>query len=222
MFDKFTETDIADILMYAESRDKIADLLVKICQDNGFEGVVLEVWFQLAGRIKDTHLLLLVEHLGKYTALAHNSFCGSFLSTLISAKVLQMNGLETILVVPPLRDDKAHLELFSSKHFEALYPLIAAFSLVTYDFSNPQRPGANSPLHWIKHAVKHVCPETLTNFKTKRQKILIGMNLYGMDYTLSGGDSGPIVGHQFLDLLKNLKGRLVHDEHDEENFFEIK
>lgn len=134
--------------------------------------------------------------------------------------MLQLNGLKTILVVPPLRDDKAHLELFSSKHFEALYPLISAFSLVTYDFSNLERPGANSPLHWIKHAVEHVCPETLTNFKTKRQKILIGMNLYGFDYTTMGG--GPIVGHQFLDLLKNLKGRLVHDEHDEENFFEIK
>lgn len=140
----------------------------------------------------------------------------------ILAKVLKVNGLDTILVVPPLRDDKAHLDLFSSKHFEALYPLIAAFSLVTYDFSNPQRPGANSPLHWIKHAVEHICPDTLTNFKTKRQRILIGMNIYGMDYTLSGGDSGPIVGHQFLDLLKNVKGRLIHDEHDEENFFEIK
>lgn len=70
MFDKFTESDIADVLTYAESRDKIADLLVKTCQDNGFDGVVLEVWFQLAGRIKDTHLLLLVEHLGKYTHLS--------------------------------------------------------------------------------------------------------------------------------------------------------
>lgn len=207
--------------MYAESRDKIADILVRTCQDNGFDGVVLEVWFQLAGRIKDTHLLLLVEHLGNY-AYIHIILSNSVVSNFILAKVLQMNGFETILVVPPLRDDKAHLELFSSKHFEALYPLIAAFSLVTYDFSNAQRPGANSPLHWIKHAVEHVCPETLTNFKTKRQKILIGMNLYGMDYTLSGGDSGPIVGHQFLDLVKNLKGRLVHDEHDEENFFEIK
>lgn len=51
---------------------------------------------------------------------------------------------------------------------------------------------------------------------------MIGLNLYGNDYTLEGGDSGAIVGHQFLDLLKHLKGRLVHDEHDEENYFEIK
>lgn len=76
MFDKFTESDIADVLMYAESRDKMADLLVRTCQDNDFDGVVLEVWFQLAGRIKDTHLLLLVEHLGNYahSHIINNSF----------------------------------------------------------------------------------------------------------------------------------------------------
>lgn len=45
--------------------------------------------------------------------------------------------------------------------------------------------------------------------------------MYGNDYTLEGS-SGAIVGNQFLDLLKHLKGRLIHDEHDEENFFEIK
>lgn len=134
---------------------------------------------------------------------------------------MRVNGLDTILVVPPPRDEST-MNYFSSKHFEALYPIITAFSLVTYDFSSAERPGANSPLHWIKHSVEHICPETLSNYKLKRQKILIGMNMYGMDYTLSGGDSGPIVGHQFLDLLKNVKGRLIHDEHDEENFFELK
>lgn len=46
--------------------------------------------------------------------------------------------------------------------------------------------------------------------------------MYGNDYTPEGGSSGAIIGNQFLDLLKNFKGRLVHDDHDEENFFEIK
>lgn len=64
VFDKFHETDIADVLTYAESRDQIAELLVQTCKGNGLNGVVLEVWFQLAGRVKDKHLILLVEHLG--------------------------------------------------------------------------------------------------------------------------------------------------------------
>lgn len=46
--------------------------------------------------------------------------------------------------------------------------------------------------------------------------------MYGNDYTLEAGDSGAIVGSQFINLLKLLKGRLLHDEHDEENYFEVK
>lgn len=45
--------------------------------------------------------------------------------------------------------------------------------------------------------------------------------MYGNDYKLEG-DSGAIIGSQFLDLLKHYKGRLIHDTHDEENFLELK
>lgn len=140
-----------------------------------------------------------------------------FLFDAFTAKVLQVNGLETVLVVPPLRNQ---MDFFSRKHFEALYPLISAFSLVTYDYSNIERPGANSPVKWIRNTVEHICPETVPNYRGKRQKLLIGMNMYGMDYTLSGG--GPITGRQFLDLLKLYKGSLNHAEEDEENYFEFK
>lgn len=126
--------------------------------------------------------------------------------------------METVLVIPAPRDD-LNVDNFKKIHFEKLFPLITAFSLVTYDFSNPQRPGANAPLHWIRSAVEKICPE---NDALKRQKLLIGLNMYGNDYTLEGGDSGAIVGSRFLELLKHLKGRLFHDEHDEENYFEIK
>lgn len=130
-----------------------------------------------------------------------------------------MNGLHTILVVPAPRDE---IDYFTKKHFDALYPFVSAFSLVTYDFSNSQRPGANGPKHWLKYTVEHICPDTTPNYLEKRRKILIGLNMYGMKYTLSGGDSGPIISHEFLEILKNFKGRLSHAEHDEENFFETK
>lgn len=112
------------------------------------------------------------------------------------------------------------MDFFTAKHFESLYPLMSAFSLVTYDYSNIERPGANSPIKWIRETVEHICPETLPNYREKRQKLLIGMNMYGMDYTLAGG--GPITGRQFLDLLKLYKGSLNHAEADEENYFEFK
>ena len=67
MFERFSEKDYSHVLMYESARDEIADLLVRACKDSKhkFDGIVLEVWFQLAGRVQDRHLLRLVEHLGK-------------------------------------------------------------------------------------------------------------------------------------------------------------
>lgn len=126
-----------------------------------------------------------------------------------------------ILVVPAPRDDYNQY-FFTQSHFDYLYPLIDAFSLVTYDFSNPQRPGANSPLYWNRNTIERLCPTGTPNYLERRKKLLLGLNMYGNDYTLEGGSSGAILGSQFLELLKSYKGRLIHDEHDEENFFEIK
>lgn len=196
MFDRFSESEYSHVLSFDRARDDIAELIVQVCKKYKFDGIVLEVYFQLAGRVQDKHLIRLVEHL---------------------AKALQMNGLETVLVVPPLRNQ---VGLFAKKHFDMLYPLISAFSLVTYDYSSIERPGANSPIQWIRETVEYICPESTPDLHEKRQKILIGMNMYGMDYLLSGG--GPIIGRQFIDLLKLYKGSLNHAEEHEENYFEFK
>lgn len=65
MFDKFGEGDYSHVLMYESARDEIAHLLIQVCKNHKFDGIVLEVWFQLAGRVQDKHLLRLVEHLGE-------------------------------------------------------------------------------------------------------------------------------------------------------------
>lgn len=133
---------------------------------------------------------------------------------------MKLVGLRTVLVIPPIRG--ADYNFFTSENFETLYPVMEAFSLVTYDFSNPQRPGANAPLMWARQCVENICPNTIKDFATKRRKILIGMNMYGYDYTLAGGDSGPITANTYFKLLEKAEGRMIHDEHDEENFIEIK
>lgn len=67
MFEGFSESDYSYVLMYENARDDIAELLVQVCKNpkHKFDGIVLEVWFQLAGRVQDKHLLRLVEHLGE-------------------------------------------------------------------------------------------------------------------------------------------------------------
>lgn len=80
--------------------------------------------------------------------------------------------------------------------------------------------GANAPLYWIRQSIENLAPTNSHDFKTKRRKILMGLNMYGNDYTPDGG--GPIVAGQYLDLLRHVKKRLTFDEHDVENFFEIR
>ena len=71
------------------------------------------------------------------------------------------------------------------------------FSLMTYDYSSPQRPGPNSPIDWVRK-----CVETLDPHSYHRSQILLGLNFYGYDYTSEGGN--PMVS--------NLKKYLFMDD----------
>lgn len=119
--------------------------------------------------------------------------------------------MELILVVPPTRENKT---AFDSIDYEKLYDYVAGFSLMTYDYSTPHRPGPNSPIDWVEENVKFVAPN-----EEKREKLLMGLNFYGMDYTPIGG--GPIVGHDYVKKLESFKGKLNYDVVSEENFVEI-
>lgn len=197
LFDHFTDKDFSQMLTYKEELDVVTKLLFDTCRKYKFDGIVLEVWSQLSARVDDRHLLNLVKEIAIF---------------------LKSGNFGLILVVPPAR--KETVDLFTPHHFEELYPLVTGFSLMTYDYSNIQRPGANAPLYWVHNAVEHICPSTTENRKEKRAKILLGLNFYGNDYTPEGGQA--IVGHEYINLLKFVKGRLQLDDQDKENFFEVK
>ncbi|XP_055638349.1 chitinase domain-containing protein 1 [Toxorhynchites rutilus septentrionalis] len=197
LFDKFTDKDFSQLLTYSEERTIAAKLILDTVREYQFDGIVLEVWSQLSARVEDAYLIELVTEI---------------------CQTLTNSNYDCILVIPPAR--KETYDLFSRQHFETLAPIVTAFSLMTYDFSNLQRPGANAPLYWVKNAVQHICPDTTDNLEQKRAKILLGLNFYGSDFTPNGGQ--PIVGHEYLALLKHLKGHLTLDEHDGENFFEVR
>lgn len=65
MFEKFSESEYSHVLSFDHARDNIAELIVQTCRKYKFDGIVLEVFFQLAGRVQDKHLIRLVEHLGE-------------------------------------------------------------------------------------------------------------------------------------------------------------
>ncbi|XP_034475362.1 chitinase domain-containing protein 1 [Drosophila innubila] len=197
IFDHFTDRDIKLLLSDAKERTRLNDMLIKSCKEHGFDGLILEVWSQLAGRIDEQILYTLV---------------------LQMAKELQKEQLRLVLVIPPQRKDMPNL--FGEKHMDKLYKHVYAFSLMTYDYSSVQRPGANAPLYWVRKAVEHIAPAGCHEMEAKRAKILMGLNMYGNDYTPDGG--GPITYGQYLELVRHVKKHLTFDERDVENFFEIK
>lgn len=71
----------------------------------------------------------------------------------------------------------------------------------------------------MKNCVERLVPDV---HDPRRAKILLGLNFYGQDFTPNGG--GPILGHQFIELLKKAKPseKMKHDSQAEENFIEIK
>lgn len=69
IFDHFTDRDIKLLLSDAQERTKVNEVLIKCCKDNGFDGLVLEVWSQLAGRIDDKILYALVLQMGRFSLI---------------------------------------------------------------------------------------------------------------------------------------------------------
>lgn len=123
-----------------------------------------------------------------------------------------------ILVIPSL---KPHLrDLFNSNHFTELYSHVTAFSLMTYDYSNIGNPGPSAPIKWMKECVEHICPKSLDNYQEKRKKILLGLNMYGAEY-IPYDDGDAIVGHEYLNILRETKSIIPLDDDAQENYFEI-
>lgn len=66
IFDRFKEDDYSKLLTYESERHAVADLLVDVCKRYSFDGIVFEAYSQLAGRVDEQHLLLLVEDIGLF------------------------------------------------------------------------------------------------------------------------------------------------------------
>lgn len=195
LFEHFTDKDYSKLLTYHDEINAATKAIIDVCRKFNFDGVVLELWSQLSQRVDDQHLINLVKAI---------------------ASQLKSVNIGCILVIPPSQRGP---DLFNENHFNQLWEDVTAFSLMTYDFSSYQRPGANAPLYWMKRVVEHICHKA-DRLDEKRAKILLGLNFYGYDFTPEGGEA--VIGASYLALLKNVKGRLKFDEKDHENYFEVK
>ncbi|KAJ8683194.1 hypothetical protein QAD02_018986 [Eretmocerus hayati] len=195
LFEGWSQIDIIDFEKDNDKVSHLVDTLNDLADEYHFDGYVLEIWnqFVIAGVKK--------------------SIVASMVNSI--ARGLRESDRDIILAVPPLRGFKK--ELFTKKDFDSLALYVRYFSLMTYDYSNIQHPGANAPIDWVRKCIETLVPDSKD---LKRTQILMGLNFYGYHYTHSGG--GPIVGSQYLNLLEHLKGKIQWDDKSQEHFFEVK
>lgn len=195
LFDKWTGNDYMKLFAQdSHEIEKVKKVLVDLCNEHNFDGLVLEVWSQLGGQARPQLRKVISE----------------------IASALKKAGKLIILVIPPPLYHNDVKGMFDADDLDRLADTVDFFSLMTYDYSNPQRPGPNSPIHWIKKCVVHLDPN-----EYYRAQILLGLNFYGYDYTSEGGQ--PVVGHEFVKILQEGSSlKFKWDSEAEEHFIEAK
>jgi len=194
LFDKWTGQNFMSLFKQKEKQMELRDLLIKTVVEHKFDGLTVEVWSQLGGNARPQ--------------------ISAVLTMLGSA--LHSSGLLFVLVIPPPLYQGDSLGMFDASDYSRLVGAVDYFSLMTYDYSSPAKPGPNSPLGWVRR-----CVETLDPDRTSRSKILLGLNMYGFDYTSQGG--GHVLGRDFVELLKTSPGsKFQFDSSSGEHFIEVK
>ncbi|KAI8610825.1 glycoside hydrolase superfamily [Chytriomyces sp. MP71] len=138
-------------------------------------------------------------HAGFVLEFLYSAYTPHFVTHL--SRVAREDNLEFFLVIPPLHP-AAQQSLFDATHLAAYRDLVDGFSLMTYDYTMPgmadgEGGGPNAPLRWMRENVVRLDPEGAA-----RDKILMGLNLYGNSYPVGG----TVVAGQYLDVLR--KGEL--------------
>jgi len=197
LFDKWTSDDYVRLFSDSKRADDIARSIIDVINKYSFDGVVLEVWSQLGGQAKP-QLTEVIKKIGK--------------------KIRSKSKIFILVIPPPMYAGNA-LGMFSEDDFDNLVDYVDYFSLMTYDYSSPAKPGPNAHYDWMKQ-----CVEKLDKDSFHRDKILLGLNFYGYDYTTEGG--GPILGRDFVQILNDHTGqkqlKFKWDDNSKEHFIELK
>ncbi|XP_023754495.1 uncharacterized protein LOC111902917 [Lactuca sativa] len=192
-----------DMLKKKKQRAKVIDLIITECKEMDFDGIVLESWSRWAayGVLHDPHMrklaLQFVKKLGE--------------------SMHAVGNLQLVYVIGPPRSDKVQEYDFGPEDLQSLSDDVDGYSLMTYDFSNPQNPGPNAPLKWITSTLQLL----LGGSQNLSQKIFLGINFYGNDFVLQGGGlgGGAILGRDYLSLLEKHKPELQWEKKSGEHFF---
>lgn len=106
----------------------------------------------------------------------------------IGSEKISGQKLQLVYVIGPPSSEKLQEHDFGPKDLETLSEAVDGFSLMTYDFSNPHNPGPNAPLKWIQIVLQLLLGNSGSRAQSLAPKILLGINFYGNDFSLSRGN----------------------------------
>lgn len=195
LFDGWSASDFEAMLTSEPAQQECIKTLLKPIRMYKFDGIVIEVLSQMGGQLRFSDLMHFLGHLrDELTAL----------------------NKKLILVLPPPIHRDNEVSVFTREKFVDIMDVVDSVSLMTYDYSNPSKPGSNSPYEWVKRCVEYLAPER----DETRRRILVGLNFYGNDYFTGGANA--VLGPQFIDIITNHKVQFEWDERDREHRFTYK
>ncbi|KAK7068385.1 Chitinase domain-containing protein 1 [Halocaridina rubra] len=189
-------SDFQDLVDNGFEREEMANTIINVIKKHQFDGIVMEIWSQISARNLFDSIPDVIKDV---------------------ANKIKSAGYIFILVIPPAVYQRNIPGSFKAEHFRALSDSVDAFSLMTYDYSNFQNPGPNSPVSWVKDCVEKLVADPSS---PERAKILLGLNLYGLDHSVTGGNH--IVGSQYIEILSTYKPKFVYDTESQEHYFEYR
>ncbi|RHZ72251.1 hypothetical protein Glove_243g47 [Diversispora epigaea] len=110
-------------------------------------------------------------------------------------KELHKESRELILVMNP----RIH---FTAAQFEDFSQFVDLFSVMTYDYSSAKNPGPNAPINWVENNIISLTPTSIN-----RNKILLGLNMYGIDFS-QRGEMDHVIRNNYIDKLRYYKPKI--------------
>jgi len=197
LFDGWNAQDFMNLFKSEDNIEDCIAVILKTVKEYKFPGLVVEMWPQLVGKMRK-ELTHVINHMGD---------------------AFHAVKKQLIVVIPPPLYDKQFEGMISREDVEAMSPHVDRFSLMTYDFSNPSRPGPNAPIGWVRSCIEALAPNKGDPI---RKKLLVGLNFYGFKYSTKG-NGGPVLGNEYIEILKAKSKPQIHwHEESAEHYIEFK
>lgn len=186
--------------------EAIASRIIAKCKEHKFQGVVLELW--------QTFIVN-----GALSPMRADATFGTLRRFGIR---LRDADLHTVLVLPPYARPVQEHGVYPESMRE-LSMGYSQFITMTYDFTNPgaTKPGPVAPAPWVRAVAKFLATEC-----GLEDKVLLGLNFYGVDFAPRGvhrgGEDRHIVGHEVIALLEKHRPEWVWVDEAQEHAFVYK